>query len=94
MNPPPSVPLGAARSSRVEVRKVAQHAPGVPGRDVGSSVAGYLLQWPRPGHPMAIVSEHGTRRLLTTPVRRILQVADDGCLLVETARSTYRVTVR
>lgn len=56
---------------------------------------GVLPAWPVVGHGMVILYCHPRgRRLLTSPVRRVLcDVSDPRVVYVETANSTYRVYV-
>lgn len=54
---------------------------------------GYLLRYPLVGCGLAILREKNCRRLLTSPVVRVLSNEEGDVLYVETENSLYRIYI-
>jgi hypothetical protein len=55
---------------------------------------GRLVRAPRRGSVIVIEFPDGLHEYVTTPVRRVLQIADREVFYIETANSRYRMEVR
>jgi hypothetical protein len=64
------------------------------GRKGGRVVAGRLVRAPRSGSVVVIEFPDGLHEYVTTPVKRVLQLAGDDVFFVQTANSCYRLEVR
>ena len=64
------------------------------GKKPGRAVAGRLLRPPRVGSVVVIEFPDGLHEYVTTPVKRVLRMADGDVFYVETANSRYRLEVR
>lgn len=64
------------------------------GRKPGRPVVGRLLRPPRKGSVVVIEFPDGLHEYVTTPVRRILRLCDQGVYYLETANSRYRLEMR
>ena len=53
---------------------------------------GVLVNYPTVGHGLVIFRDESGNRMVTTPVRRILNSSDSRVLYVETDNSVYRLT--
>jgi hypothetical protein len=58
------------------------------------AVAGKLIRAPRKGSVIVIEFSDGMHEYVTTPVRRVMRVAEKDVFYVETANSRYRLEVR
>ena len=70
---------------QVLLRKLGQSSRAVVGR---------LVRAPRRGSVIVIEFPDGLHEYVTTPVRRVLQIADREVFYIETANSRYRMEVR
>lgn len=61
---------------------------------VGRIYEGYLLSEPVVGRGMVIFRDPNGRRMVTTPVRRVLATSETNVLYVETENSVYRISIR
>ncbi|GEM_PF-5600331 len=50
---------------------------------------GFCIASPRLGERLVMYNENGRQRIVTTPVRRVLEA--EGCVYVQTVNSTYRL---
>jgi len=58
------------------------------------SVSGRLVRAPRRGSVVVIEFSDGMHEYVTTPVKRVLRLAQKGVFYIETANSRYRLEVR
>ena len=58
------------------------------------AVAGKLIRAPRKGSVIVIEFSDGMHEYVTTPVKRVMRVAERDVFYVETANSRYRLEVR
>ena len=64
------------------------------GKKPGRAVVGRLLRPPRLGSVVVIEFPDGLHEYVTTPVKRILQIAGGDAFYLQTANSRYRLEVR
>lgn len=58
------------------------------------AVAGRLVRAPRRGSVVVIEFADGMHEYVTTPVKRVMRVAEQDVFYIETANSRYRLEVR
>lgn len=58
------------------------------------AVAGKLIRAPRKGSVIVIEFSDGMHEYVTTPVRRVMRMAEKDVFYIETANSRYRLEVR
>lgn len=58
------------------------------------AVAGRLVRAPRRGSVVVIEFSDGMHEYVTTPVKRVMRVAEEDVFYIETANSRYRLEVR
>ena len=64
------------------------------GKKPGRAVVGRLLRPPRAGSVVVIEFPDGLHEYVTTPVKRVLKMAEGDVYYVQTANSRYRLEVR
>jgi hypothetical protein len=64
------------------------------GRKGGRIVAGRLVRVPREGSVVVIEFPDGLHEYVTTPIKRLLRVAGEDVMFLQTANSRYRLEVR
>lgn len=64
------------------------------GKKSSRAVVGRLLRSPRVGSVVVIEFPDGLHEYVTTPVKRVLKMADGDTYYLETANSRYRLEVR
>lgn len=60
---------------------------------VGRVYRGYLLCAPKVGRGMVLFRDVNGKRMVTTPVRRVLRTGDTRVVYIETENSVYRLYV-
>lgn len=94
--------LGPVVMVNITARKIRDHGRDKPGADAASAPAvstlgrvyhGLLMSGPCVGRGMVIFRTPSGQRMVTTPVRRVLQIPDSDALYVETDNSVYRITI-
>lgn len=60
----------------------------------GRTITGRLVRAPRKGSVIVIEFSDGMHEYVTTPVRRVLKLADGEVFYIETMNSRYRLEVR
>ena len=66
------------------------------GRKPGRPVAGRLVKAPKKGAVIVVEFPDGVHEYVTTPVKRVLRLADEGSAevyYIQTANSSYRMEV-
>lgn len=58
------------------------------------AVSGKLVRAPRKGSVVVIEFSDGMHEYVTTPVKRVMRVAERDVFYIETANSRYRLEVR
>jgi hypothetical protein len=76
----------------VTARKIRDTSGERASLSIGRAYSGYLVSFPVVGRGMVIFKDPNGHRMITTPVRRVLQEADGSSLYVETDNSVYRLT--
>jgi len=61
---------------------------------VGRNYEGFLLSAPIVGRNMVLFRDKSGRRMVTTPVRRVLGDSDKRVFYIETENSVYRLYIR
>ena len=64
------------------------------GKKPGRAVVGRLLRPPRAGSVVVIEFPDGLHEYVTTPVKRVLKMAEGNVYYVQTANSRYRLEIR
>ncbi|MEM9865868.1 MAG: hypothetical protein AAF938_29965 [Myxococcota bacterium] len=64
------------------------------GKKPGRAVVGRLLRPPRAGSVVVIEFPDGLHEYVTTPVKRVLRMAEGDVYYVQTANSRYRLEIR
>lgn len=73
--------------------KIRTSGDGSPNGVVGKAYHGFLISEPVVGRGMVLFRDPNGRRMVTTPVRRVLTTAEREQLYVETENSVYRISV-
>ena len=60
-------------------------------QDQGHSYDGYMLSEPAVGRSIVLFRDVNGRRMITSPVRRVLQTPETGVYYIETENSVYRL---
>lgn len=58
------------------------------------AVAGKLVRAPRKGSVVVIEFSDGMHEYVTTPVKRVMRIAESDVFYIETSNSRYRLEVR
>lgn len=73
--------------------KIRTSGDGSLNATVGKAYNGFLISEPVVGRGMVLFRDPNGRRMVTTPVRRVLTTAERELLYVETENSVYRISV-
>ncbi|MEZ4427008.1 MAG: hypothetical protein R3A51_04855 [Nannocystaceae bacterium] len=73
--------------------KIRANCSGALNATLGKAYHGFLISTPVVGRGMVIFRDPNGRRMVTTPVRRILTSAGRDLLYVETENSVYRISI-
>jgi hypothetical protein len=73
--------------------KIRTSGEGSPSTIVGKAYHGFLISRPVVGRGMVLFRDPNGRRMVTTPVRRVLTTAECEQLYVETENSVYQISV-
>lgn len=81
----PQITIAKVRIVQVVLRKMGRGS---------RSVAGKLVRAPRKGSVVVIEFSDGMHEYVTTPVRRVMRVAEQDVFYIETSNSRYRLEVQ